>query len=127
MIEFKDVPSSFTELPKENKKPYSEVVETVATAVGSENFTKGHILSYPAVTTDDFVNVIFSIIKEGYFDGFLSQDDNLKLNNIKAELKNFFSSNEKNNLEKLLSYLIGSSINMYTSFYEKNNNSTNKN
>ena len=64
MIEFKDVKPNFTTQQKLDSKPYSEILELIANLVGAENFAKGKILSYPAATTDDVVNIIFNTIKE---------------------------------------------------------------
>jgi hypothetical protein len=120
MIEFTEKQPTSIEIPKPVAPDYNTVRLFLENFFFKKDLDLGFILSYPVLSTDQYIDILFLIIKENIEQ---STELNNKLLAIKTDLKVIFKDNK--NLEKFLTMIMGSIIKVVHE-YKTHNKNTNK-
>ena len=119
-MEFKEVPSTSINAPLPVVKDFGELRPFVENFFNKKDINNGIILSYPSTTIGEFIDILFLLLKEVTIKDATADNELFKVQSI---LKAIYKDN--NNLEKLLTMLLGSIIKICNE-YKKNNTSTDK-
>jgi hypothetical protein len=105
MIEFTEKQPTSIEVSKPVAPDYNEVRPFLENFFTKKDLDTGFILSYPVLTADQYIDILFLIVKENTEQ---STELNNKLLAIKTDLKVILKDNK--NLEKFLTMILGSII-----------------
>lgn len=118
MIDFKEVPATSILATQPVAADYSQFKPLAEALFSKKDINSGAILTYPLTTVGDFMDVFFLLLKEITIQ---SADTNNELFQAQTILKSIYKEN--NNLDKLLTMLLGTIIKRYE--HKTNNTSTN--
>lgn len=119
-MEFKEVPSTSINAPLPVIMDFVKLRPFVENFFNKKDINNGIILSYPSTTVGEFIDILFLLLKEITIKDAATVNELFKAQSI---LKAIYKDN--NNLEKLLTMLLGSIIKICNE-YKKNNTSTDK-
>lgn len=119
-MEFKEVPSTSINAPLPVIMDFDKLRPFVENFFNKKDINNGIILSYPSTTVGEFIDILFLLLKEITIKDAATVNELFKAQSI---LKAIYKDN--NNLEKLLTMLLGSIIKICNE-YKKNNTSTDK-
>jgi len=123
MIEFKEVPCSFLDVKKPEKKDFIKLNEELVKLFKNDILKKSNFISYDINDYSEYSDIFITLLKEFYFKE-LSNVSSKDLNELKILLKKVLTNEKENNLEFFLIALMNSSIKLLQLIYEKNYNRT---